>query len=490
MGAIAPSLKPTIVTDAHITPGTSLGYELNASQRMPPWDELQYNQFGMSNGGALTGEFLNQADDGRLAGDDGCWEGILHSAMAGALERLKNGFYSFLFDNASACSNGGIVDVGFFTPILARSATDGTVLDSLSDAGRVDHSAMQRSFAQTLDSQRLQSILGCGSRMTHDFLIQTADQAQLCDDMLWNGRELSSDPIESFVSQNAIASDPVEQFTDLHEGGTIHSTLTVFPERLENGFDSFLFDSASACSTDEIADDGFITPCLARSAACDTVLDSMSDAGRVDHSTTQRGFAQTLDLQKPQFIWKWHPFLNAVFGKGYIVYDLFPHVSLKRPASLLVDLTGDEMEEAPIQKALRRGQFKALFSKAIKHSAVVHEETQRANFMADWTSIVLLNLFAFAAFDKARSESLESELRAVVYTTSAECLSWKAASTVGKRLGAMKRFAEFCTARTLSPFQLDDSLRSLELQIISQSGPLATANGEKVSMRTSLQQQI
>ena len=285
--------------------------------------------------------------------------------------------------------------------------------------------------------------------MTHDFLVQTADQAQACDDDgFWNGR-----------------------------GGTLHSALAGAPERLDRGFDSLLFDSASACSNGGIADDGFITPSFARSAAGDTVMDTMSDTGHVDHSATQRGFAQTLDLQKPRFIWEQDRFLNAVLGKGNVVDDLFPHVSLKRPASLPVDLTGDEMEEAPIQKALRRGQFKALYSRAIKHSAVVHEET-RANFMAGWTSIVLLNLFAFAAFDKARCESLETELRAVVYTTVVECLSRKAASTVGRRLGAIRRFAEFCAARALSLFPLDDSCMHAYLLSLSTDARARGSSGK------------
>ena len=314
--------------------------------------------------------------------------------------------------------------------------------------------------------------------MTHEFSNQAADGLLAGDVGFWNGRELTSDPIEPFASMNALASDPIEQFTDLHEGGTLHSALAGAPERLDRGFDSLLFDSASACSNGGIADDGFITPSFARSAAGDTVMDTMSDTGHVDHSATQRGFAQTLDLQKPRFIWEQDRFLNAVLGKGNVVDDLFPHVSLKRPASLPVDLTGDEMEEAPIQKALRRGQFKALYSRAIKHSAVVHEETQRANFMAGWTSIVLLNLFAFAAFDKARCESLETELRAVVYTTVVECLSRKATSTVGRRLGAIRRFAEFCAARALSLFPLDDSCMHAYLLSLSTDARARGSSGK------------
>ena len=78
----------------------------------------------------------------------------------------------------------------------------------------------------------------------------------------------------------------------------------------------------------------------------ETFLDTTSDIPCTDHSATQRGFAQTLDVQKPQFMWEQDNFLSAVFGKGNVVDDLFPHMSLKRPASLPIDLTGDEPEEA------------------------------------------------------------------------------------------------------------------------------------------------
>ena len=239
---------------------------------------------------------------------------------------------------------------------------------------------------------------------------QAADGLLAGDDGFWNGRELTSDPVESFASVKPLAGDSVERFYDSRGRGALHTAPVEAPAHLDINFDSFLFDSAPAYINAGIADDGFITSSLACSAAGDTVMDTMSDDRCRSHSATQRGFALILDLQKPQFIWEQNNFLGAVFekgnvvadffphvalkrpaGKGNVVDDPFPHVSLKRPASWPVDLTSDEMEEVPIQKALRRGQFKALYSRTIKRGAVVHEETQRANFMAGWTSVVRLN---------------------------------------------------------------------------------------------------
>jgi hypothetical protein len=42
---------------------------------------------------------------------------------------------------------------------------------------------------------------------------QAADTMHACSDKLWNGFELTADPIESFSSMGALASDPIESFS-------------------------------------------------------------------------------------------------------------------------------------------------------------------------------------------------------------------------------------------------------------------------------------
>jgi hypothetical protein len=66
----------------------------------------------------------------------------------------------------------------------------------------------------------------------------------------------------------------------------------------------------------------------------------------------------------------------------------------------------------------------------------------------------------------------------VVYTTVVECLSRKATSTVGKRLGAIRRFAEFCTARALPPFPLDDSCMHAYLLCLSTDARARGSSGK------------
>ena len=42
---------------------------------------------------------------------------------------------------------------------------------------------------------------------------QAADTMHACSDKLWNGFELTADPIESCSSMGALASDPIESFS-------------------------------------------------------------------------------------------------------------------------------------------------------------------------------------------------------------------------------------------------------------------------------------
>ena len=120
----------------------------------------------------------------------------------------------------------------------------------------------------------------------------------------WSGSELTSDPVESFASVKPLASDSVERFSDLRGGGALHTAPDEAPAHLDIDFVSFSFDSAPDYINAEIADDGFVTSSFARSAAGDTVMDTMSDDRCRSHSAMQRGAAKILDLEKPRFIWE------------------------------------------------------------------------------------------------------------------------------------------------------------------------------------------
>ena len=265
----------------------------------------------------------------------------------------------------------------------------------------------------------------------------------------------SADLIEQFTPvENDL--DPIEQFS-LDAGVESSNCLqnAMGDGSLGQADNSFTMDSDVFVRFDEkVFDDGFTS--IAGDASVSGTAASESVACDLDHVATQSALEQSLAPQKPQFMWEQDGFLNAVFGNGDVVSSLFPQHNMKRPHTALIDLTGANDYEPEVIKALRRGQPRPVYARVFKQSAIVSEETQRANFVNGWTSIVLLNVHAFAAFDKARLECGDSELRIVVHQTVMECLARKATSTIGKRLGAMKKFAEFCFGKTLCPFPLED----------------------------------
>lgn len=142
----------------------------------------------------------------------------------------------------------------------------------------------------------------------------------------------------------------------------------------QDGYNSFHgFDDKSECFT--------------------TALDSQSSCSEMpDHAHTQQQLSQTLEPEIPSFLWEQTGFLGAVFGKKNLVDELFPCASLKRPPSAVMDLTEGQVLESPIKKAFELGRKRPAFLQAIKHSTILHEDTQRQNCINSWTSIVLVNV--------------------------------------------------------------------------------------------------
>ena len=296
-----------------------------------------------------------------------------------------------------------------------------------------------------------------------------------------------SDPIQPFSNTAGLAHEPIEQFSataDTVLDNTAEDTTAdvldeerifgvvdkAFPPLTEDD----MVDAGSlhgAAPRMGLADDGFMTAASssvgggAESFEA-SVLDSITETDVVEHFDTQRAFSLTLEPPRPKFLWEQSPFLNAVFGSGNIVDDLFPCQTFKRPPAVLVDLTA---EEPPIKKALMAGRKQPVYLRAIKQSSLMHEETKRLNYISGWTSIVLTNIFAFGAFDRARTECSDAGLRGKTHRTVLECLASKATSTIGKRLGSMQRYVEHCATNSISAFPLDDAnmytyLSSLNMQ--------------------------
>ena len=249
--------------------------------------------------------------------------------------------------------------------------------------------------------------------------------------------QLSHDPIETFTC------DIGEQFSDPISSFGYVADCGYGPEQ-ESGYDPSL-----GCSNHDTAN-------FADVEAHDTSLDSVLDDGVVNHDATQSRLEQSLAPQRPKFMWEEAGFLSTVFGSGNVVDELFPLSAMNRPPRALVDLTGDDMEEPPIKRALRQGRYNPYYLRATRQSTVMHEDSQRQTHVNGWVSIVLLNAGAFSAFDVVLTECSGVGLRVLVRETVMECLARKATSTVGKRLGSIRAFAEHCNEQGRMPFPLED----------------------------------
>ena len=251
------------------------------------------------------------------------------------------------------------------------------------------------------------------------------------------GLQLSSDPIEQFTCDlGEQLSDPISSFDDAGAFGC-------GPEQ------DFGYDPSLGCSDHDIDKSVEVN-------TRDTLLESAVDDRFSNHDATQSRLERLLVPQQPKFMWEGSSFLSTVFGNGNIADELFPVFSTCRPPRALVDLTGDDVEEPPIKKALRQGRHNPYYLRATKQSTVMHEDSQRQTHVNGWVSIVLLNFGAFSAFDVVLTERSGAELRSLVRETIVECFARKATSTVGKRLGSIRAYAEHCMEQGRMPFPLDD----------------------------------
>ena len=251
------------------------------------------------------------------------------------------------------------------------------------------------------------------------------------------GQQLSDDPIESFTCVgDEQLSDPISSFDDVAAYG--------FGPESDLGYDPSLGSADQDCDRHANVD------------IHDTLIDSTADVASIDHDATQSRLEQSLEPQRPKFMWEESSFLSTVFGNGNVADDLFPVFNTRRPPRALVDLTGEDTAEPPIKRALRLGKHNPYFLRATKQSTVMHEDSQRQTHVNGWVSIVLLNIEAFSAFDVVLLARSGAELRVLVRDTVVECLARKATSTVGKRLGSIRAFAEFCAEQGCQPFPLED----------------------------------
>eukprot|EP00435_Cladocopium_sp_Y103_P013177 s2711_g3.t1 len=178
-----------------------------------------------------------------------------------------------------------------------------------------------------------------------------------------------------------------------------------------------------------------------------------------------------LRVEPPKFFWETDPFLSTVFGQGSITGP-----ELKRPA-VDFDLTGREPTDvfAMLRKP-KQVRVSGFCEQVIKHVELRDEHDKRQSVISNWSSLVCINLEAFAIGDTILAGG-GPLTHAVVETSLKACFARKATSTLAKRFYALNRFVNFCGRNGLQFFPLREHVVFTFLQSMVEDEKAAASAG-------------
>ena len=266
---------------------------------------------------------------------------------------------------------------------------------------------------------------------------------------------LASDPISLFAT---LSSDPISQFQSLPENCEPSANFSGYEHLDEGGIDESMdrlnLRRALGSECDENRSVGASDFLDGAGISVDVATHEVSP--NCNHSAALQAFNQSLQSSAPKFMWETDGFLSAVFSPGSSVVDqLYRPVTLKRPSLGFVDLTDDRLDEAPIAKALRKGAAKPIYLGSFSRASGENECNNWKFYLSGWVTLVLINSEAFSALQDAIAEA-EHRDRECIMRCLAECFAAKATSTLGKRLGAMSKYASHCEKAHLIAFPLSE----------------------------------
>ena len=154
----------------------------------------------------------------------------------------------------------------------------------------------------------------------------------------------------------------------------------------------------------------------------------------------------SLAVEPPKFFWETDPFLSTIFGASATAGP-----ELKRP-ELPVDVLGPAAETVwDMLRHPKRAAIGGLCAEVIRHVEVRDEQDKRASMISNWSSLVCINLDAFALGDTLAASSDEITHEAVRRSLQA-CFARKATSTLSKRFYSMNKFVNHCCRSGLQFF--------------------------------------
>ena len=150
----------------------------------------------------------------------------------------------------------------------------------------------------------------------------------------------------------------------------------------------------------------------------------------------------------PKFFWEEDPFLKTVFCNEDASASSF-----KRPQTDF-DLTVSTPSDVwAMLKRPKQVLASSICEQVIKHVEMKDEADKRTSVISNWSSLVCINLDAFA-LGATLDASGEAVTHAAVNASLRACFAQKATSTLSKRFYAVNRFVNFCCRNGLQFFPL------------------------------------
>ena len=157
---------------------------------------------------------------------------------------------------------------------------------------------------------------------------------------------------------------------------------------------------------------------------------------------------KSLGPSMPKFFWEEDPFLKTIFCKDDANTSLF-----KRPQTDF-DLTVSAPSDVwTMLKRPKQVLTTGICEQVIKHVEMKDEADKRTSVISNWSSLVCINLDAFALGDTLDASG-DTVTHAVVNSSLRACFAQKATSTLSKRFYAVNRFVNFCCRNGLQFFPL------------------------------------
>ena len=203
----------------------------------------------------------------------------------------------------------------------------------------------------------------------------------------------------------------------------------------------------------------------------------MEPPTRVDAVVVQ-SFASQLEMDVPKHFWE-EGFLGVVFGQTSVEELLVPGLErrgFKRPAPPLVH----SVPKSAMQRVVHVPSGPMRCSRATLYAVVMTDrapddvKSRRVALANEWATLLCLDLEAWQ-LGRVLLKEQRALVRDDVVASLGDALARKATSTIAKRLGAISRFASWCTDQAISPFPLLEQIAYRYIKHLQANGSAPTA---------------